>query len=127
MILTGPEVARFVGSRVGSIIYPPFTCMGFERGGEICGGVVFNCYTGHDVHWTAAGAMWPRSFLRAVGEYTFSQLKAQRATIVTRQPEVVKLALRLGAKVEGKLRNHFGPGDDATILGILKDEYRFGG
>jgi hypothetical protein len=42
----GERVARFVGERCGSIIYPPFTAMGIERSGQITAGVVFNCYTG---------------------------------------------------------------------------------
>jgi len=46
-------------------------------------------------------------------------------TITTEKPEVVEYAKRLGGEVEGRLRDHFGEGRDATIIGILKKDWRF--
>jgi hypothetical protein len=46
-------------------------------------------------------------------------------TIKTEQESVVKLAERLGGKIEGMLRAHFRNGNSAWIVGILKEEYRF--
>lgn len=119
------RVARFVGERVGSIIVPPFTAMGIERDGEIIAGVVFNHYEGTDVHFTAAGHGWTRGFLHEVGRYVFDTLGCIRMTAITEQPQVVRLAQRLGGEVEGLMRDHFGPGRHAFVVGILKADYRY--
>ena len=124
-IVTDHRVAKFVGSQVDAIIYPPFTTMGIERNGEIIAGVVFNCYTGHDAHFTAAGHGWTRGFLADFGNYVFAQLKCERTTAITRQTRVESLAARLGGRREGVLRNYFGKGHDAIVIGILKEDYRY--
>ena len=125
MIATDERVARFVGAQIGCIIYPPFTCMGLEQDGEIVGGAVFNCFTGHDVELTVAGKGWTRAFYRAVGEYVFGQLGCVRFQMTTDQESVAQLAERLGGKREGVLRDKFGRGRDGIVLGVLEQEYRF--
>ncbi len=125
MIVDDERVARFVGERVGSIIFPPFTCMGIERNGEITAGVVFNCFTGHDLNVTIAGHGWTKGFLAEVGHYVFSQLGCLRITTVTEQPEIVRIAERLGGEIEGLLRNHFGPSRDAFVVGILAEDWKY--
>jgi RimJ/RimL family protein N-acetyltransferase len=96
-----------------------------ERGGEIIGGVVLNHFERTDVHFTVAGTGWTREFLEAIGEYVFNQLGCLRATMITEQPAVVKLGLKLGGSVEGCLRNHFGQHRDGVIVGILREDYRY--
>lgn len=125
MIVTDDRVARFVGARIGAIIYPPFTCMGLERGGEIVAGAVFNCFTGPDVEVTVAGRGWTRGFIRAVGAYVFQQLGCGRITVTTEHEAVARMAERLGGKREGVLRDKFGTGRDGIVLGILAGEYRY--
>ncbi len=124
-IVTDERVPRFVGALVGRIIYPPFTAMGIERDGKIVAGVVFNCFDGADIHVTVAGHGWTRAFLRSVGNYLFEQIGVARCTAITEQAPVVGLALRLGGQIEGTLRDHFGPGRDGILIGILKDERKF--
>ena len=124
-IVTDERVAKFVGEAIDRIIYPPFTAMGIERDGNIVSGVVFNCYTRHDIHVTVAGHAWTREFLREVGKYVFSQLKCERITVITHQARVESIAARLGGRREGILRNYFGPDRDGILIGILKAEYRF--
>lgn len=124
-IVTDERVARFVGERVDRIIFPPWTAMGIQRRGRITAGAVFNCFTGPDIHVTVAGHGWTRGFLREVGEYAFGQLGCQRMTVITAQDAVADIAQRLGGKVEGTLRNQFGPGADGILIGVLKEEYRF--
>ncbi|MDI9407817.1 MAG: GNAT family protein [Candidatus Pacebacteria bacterium] len=124
-IVTDARVARFVGERIGAIIYPPFTCMGIERDGEIVAGAVFNCFTGHDVEITVAGRGWTRAFFRAVGQYAFEQLKCGRVQVTTEDEKIARLAERLGGQREGLLRDKFGPGKDGIVLGVLKREYKF--
>ena len=125
MIVTDDRVARFVGERVGAIIYPPFTCMGIERDGEIVAGAVFNCFTGHDVEVTVAGHGWTRGFFRAVGDYVFGQLGCVRMQVTTEQETIARVSERMGGKREGMLRNKFGRGRDGIVLGVLDTEYKF--
>jgi RimJ/RimL family protein N-acetyltransferase len=125
VIVTDDRVALFISEKVGKSFFPPFTCMGLEKDGEIVSGVLLNCFEKPDLHVSVAGSWFPRSFLREVGRYVFEQLGFERATIITEQPKVVRLAERLGGEVEGMLRNHFGHGRSAFVVGILKEDYRF--
>lgn len=124
MIVTDERVARFVGDRCGTTIYPPYTCMGIEKHGEIVAGAVFNCFTRNDVEVTIAGRGWTRAFIREVGRYVYDQLGCIRISITTEQPKIVRYAERLGGSVEGMKRNFFGRGQDAYLVGILKEEWR---
>jgi hypothetical protein len=125
VIVTDERCARFVSEVIGVGMCPPYTVMGIEKDSAIVGAVLFNHFEGADLHVTLAGHGWNRGFLRAVGSYVYDQLGCERMTAVTRCPEVVGFAVRLGGKVEGVLRSHFGPGHDATLVGILRDEYRY--
>lgn len=122
-IVTDDRVALFVAQRTNTRIIPPFTAMGLDKDGEVIGGVIFNHFTGHDVHITVAGTGWSRGFLAEVGHYVFDTLRCLRMTVVTEQPRVVRLAEKLGGEVEGLLRNHFGPDRPAFVVGILKEAY----
>ena len=123
MIVADERVARFVGERLGTAFVPPFTCMGIERDGEIVGGVIFNVFEANDCHVSVAGRGFTRGFLAEVGHYVFTTLGKGRVTVITEQVKVVSLAERLGGKVEGLMRNHFGKGRDAFVVGILKEDY----
>ena len=124
MIVADDRVPRFISERLGIGLCPPFTAMGIEKGGEIVAGALFNHFEGTDVHVGIAGTGWTRAFIRAVGEYVYDKLGCERMTIVTADPKVAEYAQRLGGKVEGRLRSHFGPGKDAIVAGILREEYR---
>ena len=125
MIVTDERVARFVGEKCSTIIYPPFTAMGIDRNGEIIAGVVFNCYTGNDIAVTVAGGPFTRGFITAVGQYVFEQIGCLRMSITTEQPNVIEIAHRLGAQTEGLKRNHFGKGRDGTVLGLLREDWNY--
>lgn len=118
-------MARFVGEKLNFGVFPPWTAMGVEKDGEIIGGVVFNCFEGNDLQISVAGRGFGKNFLQSVGDYVYNQLGYGRMTIKTEQESVVKLAERLGGKIEGMLRAHFRNGNSAWIVGILKEEYRF--
>jgi hypothetical protein len=124
-IIVDERVARFVGERCGTIIYPPFTCMGVEREGKVIAGVVFNCFTGNDVAVTVAGERFTRGFIAAIGRYVFTQMGCLRMSITTEQPKVIEIATRLGAQVEGIKRDHFGNGRNGTILGLLRQDWKY--
>jgi RimJ/RimL family protein N-acetyltransferase len=117
------RVAKFVSDKVGKGFVPPFICMGIERDGQIVGGALFNVYEPPDIHVTVAGQGWTRGFFAEVGQYVFGALKCERITAITEQPKVVRIAERLGGRVEGRLRNHFGKGRDGYVIGILKEDY----
>jgi RimJ/RimL family protein N-acetyltransferase len=125
VIVTDARVAAFVGDAVARKFAPPFSCLGLERNGQIVSGVVFNVYEGTDIHATIAGHVWTKGLLADVGDYAFNQLGCLRITALTEQTSIVRLAERLGGKVEGLLRDHFGKGRDGYIVGVLKDDYRF--
>lgn len=124
MIVTGAPVARFVSEALGVSIVPPFTTMGLERDGKLVAGVIFHCFEGANVHFSAAGKGWSREFLYQVGQYVYSQLGCERMTATTACPKVAAMACKLGGKVEGLMRDQFGPGKDGILVGILRDEYR---
>lgn len=125
MIVTDERVALFVSEACNVSFVPPYTCMGIERNGQVIGGVIFNVFEGPDVHVSIAGKGWSASFMTAVGEYVFSDLKCDRMTAITESAEIVRIAQRLGGQVEGCMRNHFGKGRDGFIVGILKEEWKF--
>lgn len=126
MIVSGERVAAFVSARLGFGLCPPYVAIGIERDGQICAGVLVNHFEGADCHVTAAGKGWAKGFLQAFGEYVFGQLGCLRFTIVSEQPDVIRLAVKLGGEIEGRLRDHFGQGRTATVVGVLADDYRFG-
>lgn len=126
MIVAGERVAKFVSDALGFALFPPYTAMGIERDGQIVAGALLNCFEGSDLHVTVAGHGWTKGFLIEIGRYVYGQLAYERMTIQTEQPEIVAIAERLGGQIEGMLRNHFGKDRHAFIVGILKEEYRFG-
>ncbi len=119
------RVAEFVFKALDKSFVPPYTVMGIEKDGNIIAGVIFNHYEDTDIHVSVVGKGWTRGFYADVGDYIFRQLKCERFTCITEQPEVVRLAERLGGKVEGMLRNHFGKDRDGFIVGVLANDYRF--
>lgn len=121
------RVARFVGERNGQVVIPPFTAIGVEWGDEIVAGAIFRNYTGPDIDVMVVGSVraFSPAFVRSIGRYVFDQLGCCRLSMTTNQARVVELARRLGAKVEGLKRDGFGPGNDATLLGVLRSEWKF--
>lgn len=126
MTVSDERVARFVSEKCGIALCPPYTTLGIERDGAIVAGCIFHCFEGPGVHLTAAGSGWVPGFVRAVGDYVYGQLGCIRMTITTEQEAVVKLACKAGGKVEGCLRDQFGEGRDGWIVGILRNQWRYG-
>lgn len=126
-IQTGEEVAWWVGKQIRRPICPPYEAIGVVSDGEIIGGVVFNLWTGPNIHITAAGSpgVWSRIFLRRLAAYVFDELGCVRATFTTESPRAVDVCRRLGARHEGTMRNAYGPGRDGLIFGLLKEDWRF--
>lgn len=125
MIVTDERVAAFVSDGCNVSFCPPYTVMGLEKDGEIVSGALFNVFESADIHVSLAGYYWPRSFLREIGRYVFDTLGCGRMTGLTESPYVVRLIERAGGEVEGRIRNHFAPGRDAFVVGVLAEEYKF--
>lgn len=118
------RIADYVCARTGIVLTGSYSSLGVIADGKIIGGVAFNCFTGNDVHVTVAGEprAFTRIFMRRVARYVFGELGCLRISITTEQPRVIEIAKRLGAKIEGAKRDHFGKGRDGVMLGLLKDE-----
>lgn len=125
MIVAGEAVAAFVGEKLGSAPVPPYTAIGWEQNGKIVSGFVFTNMRRPDIHVTVAGSVWPRVLLREIGRWCFGTNRCIRCTVITEQAHVIRLAERLGGKVEGIARNQFGYGRDGTLIGILKEDYPY--
>lgn len=125
MIVDDERVALYVSGKTGVAFVPPFYAFGLELKGEIVAAALFNVFEGADVHVSIAGDRWTKGFIADIGNYVFNHLKCERMTGITEQPRVVRTIQRLGGEVEGLLRNHFGKGRDAFIVGILKEDWKF--
>lgn len=127
MIVVDERVAAYVGERLGTRFCEPCTALGTEADGKIVAGIVFNCWTGPDIHLSiAAERTLSRALLKRTGQYLTEELGCIRATIVTEQTKVVRLCERMGGQIEGLLRNHYGPGRDAFVVGVLREDWIYG-
>lgn len=121
------RVADYVCQKTGIALGQSHTQLGVVRNGRVVAGFLFSHYTGHDISVTMAAApgTLTKTFLVRVGVYIWSELHCARVTILTEQPAVVDLAIRLGAQIEGVKRDAFGLGRNATMLGLLAKDWKF--
>lgn len=127
MIVTDSRAALFAEQALGEQLVPPYTVIGAEADGKIDAVMVFNLWTGSDIHVSVAArkGRLQRSLVRAAGHYVFHQLGCCRATLITESRKVHEYGLRLGAEDEGLSRNQFGIGRDGYRLAFHRDEWRF--
>lgn len=98
--------------------------IGFARDGKLVGVAHFPNYSGHDIEVNYYGPhSWTKKSLQAIFDYPFNQLGCLRVTARCRSSNV-ELFIRLGFRVEGRLRLHYGD-EDALILGMLRRECRW--
>lgn len=125
MIVDGEPVARWISERLGYALCAPYYAVGEMVDGEIRAAIILSNFEQYDVHVSVVGGGWSRRLLHALHHYVFGQLGVLRATFLTEQPKVVEYAERLGGRVEGIMRNHYGPGRDATVIGLLREDAKF--
>lgn len=119
------RIADYVCERTGVVPGQSYAALGVILDGAILGGILFTRYTRTDIEITVAGearAFTP-IFLNRVALYVFDELGCLRVSITTEKPEVINLARRMGAKIEGCKRDHFGKDRDGVMLGLLRDEW----
>ena len=127
--ISDQRVADYVAARTGIALAPgQYAQLGIVRDGQVTAGVVFTHFSGTDISLTVAAAYhgaFTKTFLIRLGQYLWGELGCSRITFLTEQDRVVELAVQLGAKIEGRKRDAFGPGRDATMLGLLASEWPF--
>lgn len=102
--------------------------IGYERGGELKGGVVFTQYTVTNITITTVlEAPLSRKFLRAIYFYPFLQLKVKRVTALIDKLNRASRALveHDGYVKEGCLREAAPNGDDVMVYGLLRKDCRW--
>ena len=87
-------------------------------------------------HWLESGCemviassspRWAtRAFMHAAFAYPFIQMKKRRVTFIVADNNLksLKMCHKLGATVEGKVRQWFGK-NDGVVFGLLKDECKY--
>lgn len=121
------RVRAFVVSKTGLVLSQSYTQLGILQRDEVTAGFIFTHFSGHDisVSMAASPGSLTKIFLTRLGHYAYGELGCARVSVLTEQPRVIKLALRLGAQIEGFKRDAFGPGRGATLLGILAADWKF--
>jgi hypothetical protein len=125
-------VCEWVQQKLRIIISPPYAAIGaINDAGVICGGAVFSAWNGSNIDITLAGVgCLTRQNIKAVYRYVFGQIKANRATAITRRSNKMMRDLlpRLGfeKEAEGVLRRYYGPdrADDAFIFALFPENAR---
>lgn len=109
----------------------PFSAIGqMDGSGILCGGAVFNNFTGRDVHVHVAGLgpRWlTRRFLGEAFRYVFFQLNCRRCTGMVARSNVhaQQFDEKLGFRYEGVLRAYLPGDEDCFIYGMLREECRW--
>lgn len=105
--------------------------VGFAKNNKMLGGLIYSGYRPEtDVWWTiyTEDKTWcNRYLLKFAFGVAFHDLKCRRINILVSKSNkaCLKMVLRMGFKIEGRLRKYRENGEDAYILGILKEECRF--
>lgn len=125
------RVAAWVAERAGCDhhAWAEFTTIGLERNGELVGGAVFESFTGTNanIHVAGSGAYWmTRTFLFAVFDYAFNQLRLKRLTgyVEAANTRALDFDRKLGFVDEAVLKDA-APSGDVMILCMRREHCRF--
>jgi RimJ/RimL family protein N-acetyltransferase len=107
------RVAAYVSEKIGAPCSGPLVAVGLSQDGQtLCGGAVFNNWTGANIELGfACDVPLTRGLLKAFNHYVFIQLKATRCTAITKRSNkrTRKILERVGFLFEGVSPKYFGP------------------
>jgi L-amino acid N-acyltransferase YncA len=104
--------------------------IGWEAGGVLIGGVVFELWSGPNIYMHVAvedGAVVTRKDLRIAFAYPFQHLNCKRITGLVRADNLKaqRFDEHLGFRLEGRMRQAAADGTDMLVYGMLSDECRW--
>ena len=114
------------GLKIGTDWLDAHLTIGFVRGGELIGGLIYHdCRPERDVWWTlyTTDKHWcTKRILRFMFALAFDFYKRRRISMLTgiNNAQCLKLAYRLGFKAEGILKGYHDDGQDAVIMALYK-------
>jgi len=129
IVVDGPEIGAYVGSRLGVTICPPFQAIGFLADDKRpLAAFVFNEFNQSNMEMTivAEPGGITRQVIRYVANYVFNNNQCRRLTVRTkkRNKHILKLAPRYGFKYEC-IAKQFFLDDDAVVFRMLKEDCRW--
>lgn len=127
--------ARYIGSSLGIVLFPPYEILGCleenEAGGlDLRGGYVLNGRSASNVDVTLYGpGCLVLPALRKLAARVFFEWKCNRATARCRRSNMMmrQYMTRIGWVFEGTQRRYWGPTkhDDAMVYGLLPTDCRW--
>jgi len=125
-----PEANRLICTTLGLSMSPVDVSFSRWKDGELMGGVVYQRYVERVsilIHVASFKPNWlNRDFLWVAFHYPFEQLKCQRlfGMVNENNEEALKFDLKLGFKVETRIRKVY-PDGDQIILVMERDKCRW--
>lgn len=121
------EVALWVGHKIGAVIVPPYTALGWRgENGALIAGVVFNDFNGANVEITAAADRLTRGMIVVALHYAFEQLQCRRVSLhVARGNERVRAMAKRAGFVEECIKKDFTLQGDVHSLRLLRRDNRW--
>lgn len=104
-------------------------CIARVEKGQLIGGVIYSGYTGASINIHMAGFRpnWVnKDMLWIAFHYPFVQLEVKKifGQVGTHRPEILKIDLQLGFKVEATIKDVY-PEGDMLVLSMYKDDCRW--
>lgn len=129
-VIYGQEavVARWAGEAFGKHFTPPYTTLGFSRDGiNLHGAAIFNGWNGSNIDVTVYGpGCITRTAIRAVYDYCFRQINANRVTArsARNNKTMLRLLPRLGFTWESVAKRYYGQGkrNDAIVFALFRED-----
>lgn len=129
MVISSPGLRPYIEAKLGVKLSPAAQFIGsLRQDNSIWGVVAYDTFSNYDCEIFMAGDPgWTnKTLLRAAFDYPFRQLKLARVTgrVDAADERTLNIDLKLGFKVEGRLRNALGD-RDIIIVGLLRQECRW--
>ncbi len=128
-------VGRWLLERLPEVTALPggYEAIGVARGDLLVGGCLFTDYTpapygGASIQVWCAGHDWiSRKTIRVMLGYPFRQLNCHRITALTAKKNRACRSMMegLGFRLEGLVRAGYGPGRDACLYGLLRNQQKW--